>query len=67
MNSIDYQRDADTSNIDDGTNTTGDVVEGEIPALAWGAIAAVVVAAFIVGAFILSRGGDDEENKDWDY
>ena len=67
LNSIDYQRDADTSNIDDGTNTTGDVVEGEIPALAWGAIAAVVVAAFIVGAFILSRGGDDEENKDWDY
>mgnify|MGYP006078762911 FL=1 len=67
LNSIDYQRDADTSNVDDGTNTTGDVVEGEIPTLAWGAIAGVVIAAFIVGAFILSRGGDDEENKDWDY
>ena len=67
LNSIDYQRDADTSNVDDGTNTTGDVVEGEIPALAWGAIAGVVIAAFVVGAFILSRGGDDEENKDWDY
>ena len=67
LNSIDYQRDADTSNIDDGTNVTGDVTSGEVPTWTWGVIGGVVFAAFIVGAFILSRGGDDDENKDWDY
>ncbi|MDB2322551.1 hypothetical protein N9V20_01275 [Candidatus Poseidoniales archaeon] len=68
LNSIDYQRDADTSNVDDGTNVTGETPEGEIPMVAWGMIAGVVIVAFVVGAFILSRGGkDDDENKDWDY
>jgi hypothetical protein len=69
LNSIDYQRDTDTSNVDDGTNVTGtDGASGDIPMAAWGAIAGVVVLAFIVGAFILSRGGkEDDENKDWDY
>ena len=69
LNSIDYQRDADTSNVDDGTNVTGETPEGEIPMVAWGMIAGVVIVAFVVGAFILSRGGNDgdDENKDWDY
>ena len=67
LNSIDYQRDADTSNVDDGTNVTGDVTAGEVPTWTWGVIGGVVFAAFIVGAFILSRGGEDDENKDWDY
>ena len=68
LNSIDYQRDADTSNVDDGTNVTGTEASGEIPMVAWGMIAGVVLVAFVVGAFILSRGGDDDdENKDWDY
>lgn len=67
LNSVDYQRDADTSNIDDGTNVTGDVTSGEVPTWTWGVIGGVVFAAFIVGAFILSRGGEDDENKDWDY
>ena len=67
LNSIDYQRDADTSNEDDGTNVTGDVTAGEVPTWTWGVIGGVVFAAFIVGAFILSRGGEDDENKDWDY
>ena len=68
LNSIDYQRDTDTSNVDDGTNVTGEETSGEIPMVAWGMIAGVVLVAFVVGAFILSRGGDDDdENKDWDY
>jgi hypothetical protein len=67
LNSIDYQRDADTSNVDDGTNVTGEVTAGEVPTWTWGVIGGVVFAAFIVGAFILSRGGEDDENKDWDY
>jgi hypothetical protein len=69
LNSIDYQRDADTSNVDDGTNVTGETPEGEIPMVAWGLIAGVVLVAFVVGAFILSRGGNDgdDESKDWDY
>lgn len=55
----------------DGADCTvgeaGDDAEGSIPAGAWGAIIGLVVVAFVVGAFILSRGGDDDEGKDWDY
>ena len=52
--------------IDD--NTDGDdASSGELPGWTWGAIGGVVVIAFIAGAFILSRGGGDGEDKDWDY
>lgn len=67
MNSIDYQRDGDTSNTDDGTTVIGEDVEGGVPTWTWGVIGGVVVVAFIVGAFILSRGGEGDEGKDWDY
>ncbi|MDA9165868.1 hypothetical protein N9O16_00065 [Candidatus Poseidoniaceae archaeon] len=67
MNSIDYQRDGDTSNTDDGTTVIGEEVEGGVPTWTWGVIGGVVVVAFIVGAFILSRGGEGDEGKDWDY
>ena len=47
LNSIDYQRDADTSNVDDGTNVTGDVTaRSEVSrSWPWGVIAGVVFAA----------------------
>ena len=49
-------------------NTDGDETSsGELPGWTWGAIGGVVVIAFIAGAFILSRGGGDGEDKDWDY
>jgi len=67
MNSIDYQRDGDTSNTGDGTTIIGEEVEGGVPTWTWGVIGGVVVVAFIVGAFILSRGGEGDEGKDWDY
>ena len=67
MNSIDYQRDADNSNTDDGTTVVGDDVESGVPTWTWGLIGGIVVVAFIAGAFILSRGGDGDEGKDWDY
>ena len=67
MNSIDYQRDSDNTNTDDGTTIIGDDVEGGVPTWTWGVIGGVVVVAFIVGAFILSRGGEGDEGKDWDY
>lgn len=67
MNSIDYQRDGDTSNTGDGTTIIGEDVEGGVPTWTWGVIGGVVVVAFIVGAFILSRGGEGDEGKDWDY
>ena len=52
--------------VDD--NTDGDdTSSGELPGWTWGAIGGVVVVAFIAGAFILSRGGGDGEDKDWDY
>jgi len=38
-----------------------------LPSWAWPAIIGVVVIAFVAGAFILSRGGDGDDNKDWDY
>jgi hypothetical protein len=40
---------------------------GDFPGWAWGAIIGLVVVAFVVGAFILSRGGEGDEGKDWDY
>jgi hypothetical protein len=67
MNSIDYQRDADNTNTDDGIVVVGDEVASGVPTWTWGVIGGVVVVAFIVGAFILSRGGDGDEGKDWDY
>ena len=52
----------------DNNNTDGDdTSSGELPGWTWGAIGGVVVVAFIAGAFILSRGGGDGEDKDWDY
>ena len=52
------------SNIGD----SGDGADsGEVPTWTWGVIIGLVVVAFVVGAFILSRGGDDDEGKDWDY
>ena len=67
MNSIDYQRDASNTNDDDGTTVIGDDVESDVPTWTWGVIGGIVVVAFIAGAFILSRGGDGDEGKDWDY
>jgi len=67
MNSIDYQRDADTSNPDDGIIIIVDETSAGIGAFAWGLIGGVIVIAFIAGAFILSRGGSGDEGKDWDY
>ena len=46
----------------------GDDAEGgSVPTWTWGVIIGLVVVAFVVGAFILSRGGDGEDGKDWDY
>mgnify|MGYP006239827001 FL=1 len=67
MNSIDYQRDANNDNDADGTTVIGDDVESDVPTWTWGLIGGIVVVAFIAGAFILSRGGDGDEGKDWDY
>jgi len=39
----------------------------EVPTWTWGVIIGLVVVAFVVGAFILSRGGDGDDGKDWDY
>ena len=53
---------------DDTNSTDGDDKEsGELPGWTWGAIGGVVIVAFIAGAFILSRGGNEGEDKDWDY
>ena len=38
-----------------------------VPGWTWGVIIGLVVVAFVVGAFILSRGGEGDEGKDWDY
>ena len=56
-------------NTGDITNNTDsdDTSSGELPGWTWGAIGGVVVVAFIAGAFILSRGGSEGEDKDWDY
>lgn len=57
----------DPDGADCTVGSTDDDAEGSIPAGAWGAIIGLVVVAFVVGAFILSRGGDDDDGKDWDY
>ena len=66
---IEYERLGDTTNPDDGSETTETEASSGVPVLAWGIIGAIVVIAFVAGAFILSRGDDGEEgeNKDWDY
>ena len=62
-----YNRAADTGEIDNNNTDADDKSSGELPGWTWGAIGGVVVVAFIAGAFILSRGGGDGEDKDWDY
>ena len=57
----------DPDGADCTIGSTDDDAEGSIPAGAWGAIIGLVVVAFVVGAFILSRGGDGDDGKDWDY
>jgi hypothetical protein len=52
--------------IDSGAEV-GSGGEENLPSWAWPAIIGVVVIAFVAGAFILSRGGDGDDNKDWDY
>jgi len=47
--------------------TSDDSSDGEVPTWTWGVIIGLVVIAFVVGAFILSRGGDGDDGKDWDY
>ena len=65
---IEYKRVDDTSNPDDGSQTTDSEASSGVPTWTWGVIGIVVVVAFVAGAFILSRGDDgDDENKDWDY
>jgi len=69
MNSIEYHRDAATSNPDDGNSSIGvsDKTDG-VPGEVWGLIGGLILVAVIVSAVILRRGdGDGEENKDWDY
>ena len=52
----------------DCTIGSGDSADsGEVPTWTWGVIIGLVVIAFVVGAFILSRGGDGDDGKDWDY
>ena len=53
--------------ITNDNSDSDDKDSGELPGWTWGAIGGVVVVAFIAGAFILSRGGGDGEDKDWDY
>jgi hypothetical protein len=71
MNSINYFRESDTSNANDGNGTItdgGDGADAGVPMWTWGVIGGVVIVAFVVGAFILSRGdGEGGEGKDWDY
>ena len=52
--------------IDSGAEV-GSGGDETLPSWAWPAIIGVVVIAFVAGAFILSRGGDGDDNKDWDY
>ena len=54
-------------NTDTNNTDSDDTSSGELPGWTWGAIGGVVVVAFIAGAFILSRGGNEGEDKDWDY
>ena len=61
-----YVNAIDTGGITNNTDSD-DTSSGELPGWTWGAIGGVVVVAFIAGAFILSRGGSEGEDKDWDY
>jgi len=62
-----YVNEVDGGDIIDDNTDGDDASSGELPGWTWGAIGGVVVIAFIAGAFILSRGGGDGEDKDWDY
>ena len=62
-----FQNEVDVGEITDDNTDGDDTSSGELPGWTWGAIGGVVVIAFIAGAFILSRGGGDGEDKDWDY
>ena len=65
MGNTQYVNDQDLDlNPDDSVGSGGDET---LPSWAWPAIIGVVVIAFIAGAFILSRGGDGDDNKEWDY
>jgi len=66
---IEYSRDTDNTNPNDGSETTDTEASSGVPTWTWGVIGIVVVVAFVAGAFILSRGedGEDDEGKDWDY
>ncbi len=66
-NEAPYNVVADTGDITNDNTDEDDKQSGELPGWTWGAIGGVVVVAFIAGAFILSRGGGDGEDKDWDY
>ena len=61
-----YVNEIDNGGITNNTDSD-DTSSGELPGWTWGAIGGVVVVAFIAGAFILSRGGSEGEDKDWDY
>jgi len=65
---IEYVGADETPGPGDGSDvgSTTDV-DGAVPAWTWGVIIGIVVVAFVVGAFILSRGGEGDEGKDWDY
>ena len=67
QNSQEDPCEVDPEGADCTVGSTDDDAEGSIPAGAWGAIIGLVVVAFVVGAFILSRGGDGDDGKDWDY
>lgn len=62
-----FANEVDAGEITDDNTDGDDTSSGELPGWTWGAIGGVVVIAFIAGAFILSRGGGDGEDKDWDY
>jgi len=65
MGNTDYKNLEDLD-IDTGAEV-GSGGDETLPSWAWPAIIGVVVIAFVAGAFILSRGGDGDDNKDWDY
>jgi len=52
----------------DNTDTIGDTGSGgDIPTQAWVAIGALVLVAVIAGAFILTRGGVEGDDEEFDY
>jgi len=67
---VNYRRDADFSNTDDGNGTIddGSAGEAELPGRTLPAIGGVVLVAIIIGAVIVTRGGGGGGgDKDWDY